>query len=89
MPQTPPQSPDRELLKTDVVPLAAYPASRGSLLHPSFAFIPDIGRAGALSTERGLWIEIVPVTPGLRIWAMASATNNATQHVTLTTPRQR
>lgn len=31
-------------------------------------------------------IEIVPVTPGLRFWAFASVTNNATQHVTLVSP---
>jgi hypothetical protein len=35
------------------------------------------------------WIEVIPVTPGLRIWALASVTNNTTQQVTLVTPMRR
>jgi hypothetical protein len=34
-----------------------------------------------------LRIRIDPVTPGLKFWAMASVTSNATQHVTLVTPQ--
>ena len=33
-----------------------------------------------------LWVEVVPITTGLRIWAMISVTNNDTQHVTLIAP---
>lgn len=36
--------------------------------------------------EDEIWIEVVPITPGLRIWAMLSVTNNETQQVTLITP---
>ncbi len=32
-------------------------------------------------------IEIQPVTPGIRIWAFVSVTNNSTQHVTTITPQ--
>jgi hypothetical protein len=31
-------------------------------------------------------VEVAPSTDGLRFWAMASTTNNDTQHVTITTP---
>jgi hypothetical protein len=31
-------------------------------------------------------IDIVPLTPGMRIWAFASATNNTTQQVTVISP---
>jgi hypothetical protein len=31
-------------------------------------------------------VEIIPLSEGLRFWAFASVTNNATQHVTLVTP---
>lgn len=36
--------------------------------------------------ETSLWIEVVPITPGLRIWAFVSVTNNDTQQATLVTP---
>lgn len=36
--------------------------------------------------EKVVRVEIVPVTPGLRFWAMANITNNDTQHVSLVTP---
>lgn len=33
------------------------------------------------------WLEIEPVTPGLRYWAFVTVTNNATSHVTTITPQ--
>jgi hypothetical protein len=35
---------------------------------------------------RNVRVEVVPLSAGLRFWAMVSTTNNDTQHVTLTTP---
>jgi len=32
-------------------------------------------------------VEIAPLTPGLRIWALLSVTNNDTQQVTIITPK--
>jgi hypothetical protein len=40
----------------------------------------------ALAGENAVWVEVVPITTGLRIWAMVSVTNNDTQHVTLIAP---
>lgn len=45
-----------------------------------FESFPELASAGAI------WIEVVPITPGLRSWAMVSITNNETQQVTLVTP---
>lgn len=43
--------------------------------------IPDLDPADRLR------IEVTPLTPGLRIWAFASVTNNETQHVTAIVPQ--
>lgn len=48
------------------------------------AEVPELANM-AYSPE--LRIEIVPLTPGLRFWAMVSLTNNETQQVTLLTPQ--
>lgn len=77
-----------ELLRADRVALQTAPPLEGFLVHPSmiahgFHDLPE------LRDEEGVWLEIVPLTPGLRIWAMVSVTNNATQHVTLVTPATR
>jgi hypothetical protein len=44
----------------------------------------DLSHLGDLGTN--VRVEVVPLLDGLRFWAMASTTNNETQHVTLTTP---
>ncbi|MEO8379209.1 MAG: hypothetical protein ABI779_06055 [Acidobacteriota bacterium] len=59
---------------------------------PTYQLYPSVGEVGnfqlapELAGQERIWIEVVPVTPGLRIWAFASVTNNETQEVTLVTP---
>ena len=40
---------------------------------------------GDVGTVMG--VRVTPLTPGLRIWAFVSVTNNETQHVTTITPQ--
>jgi IPT/TIG domain len=47
----------------------------------------DVPELAVVPSTEQLRIEVVPVTPGLRFWAMVSLTNNDTQHVTLLTPQ--
>jgi len=75
-----------ELLRRDRVPLATYPEVQNYKLHPSGATIGNFETFAELLAEDEIWIEIVPLTPGLRIWAMVSVTNNETQQITLITP---
>jgi hypothetical protein len=58
-------------------------------LHPAYAQLGNIESLPELQRESLLFIEIVPQSPDLRIWAFASVTNNETQQVTLITPMSR
>jgi hypothetical protein len=80
---------DPNPLRTERVRLRTYPAIQGFLVHPSVAEIPGFESAPELSGQKALWIQVVPITPGLRIWAFVSITNNDTQQVTLVTPSGR
>lgn len=80
---------DRIPLRTQRLQLRTYPAMQGFLLHPSLAEIPSFHTAPEFAGETALWIDVVPVTPGLCIWAFVSITNNDTQQVTLVTPSGR
>lgn len=53
---------------------------------PAHAQIDRIELLPELFFEVSTWIEVVPMTPGLRIWGFVSLTNNVTQQVTLVTP---
>ena len=57
-----------------------------AVLGPLFAETENVAAFPELPVGSAIWIEVVPVTPGLRIWAMVSITNNVTQQVTLVTP---
>jgi hypothetical protein len=52
-------------------------------LFPGYAEY-DLSHLGDLGSN--VRVEVVPLSAGPRFWAMASTTNNDTQHVTLTTP---
>jgi len=60
--------------------IIAFPAS---VLLPGYADL-DLSQLGNVGTD--VRVEVIPLSTGLRFWAMASTTNNDTQHVTLTTP---
>jgi hypothetical protein len=59
---------------------APNPADRDN--YPAYAQVTDL----AMSSMPLARIDIVPLTPGMRIWAFASATNNSTQQVTVISP---
>jgi hypothetical protein len=79
-------SPEVTLLGTEVIDLTPTGPRGGFLLHPSFAFVGSIETRAAVAAEPAVWIEVRPMSAGLRIWALVSVTNNATQQVTLITP---
>ncbi|HET7436672.1 MAG TPA: hypothetical protein VFN10_18330 [Thermoanaerobaculia bacterium] len=55
--------------------------------HPGgLPFAPGYG-ALPLEGSGNVRVEIEPITPGLRLWAFATVTNNATQHVTVVSPQ--
>jgi hypothetical protein len=80
----------RVLLRTDRLRLDV-PARQ----HVAPEYLAAYGQIGAIEflpelfLGQSTWIEVVPVTPGLRIWALVSVTNNTTQQVTLVTPMSR
>jgi hypothetical protein len=77
-------SPD-QLLGERLLRLAppAFEPSR----NPGYLQIGDLSEIASLGAAERVTIEIEPVSPGLRIWAIVSVTNNATQHVTTVTPQ--
>jgi hypothetical protein len=77
-----------DLRRVDRIELRTPPQVVEFLIHPATATY-DFDRLPELQGESSVWLELVPVTPGLRIWAMASVTDNVTQHVTLITPASR
>ena len=74
--------PDR-LLAELIVPLR--PAAN-RIDYPGYGEVNPAVIPG-VSKDALLRVEIVPLTAGLRYWAFASVTNNATQHVTTVTPQ--
>lgn len=76
-----------DLRRVDRITLRTPPGVDGFQIRPS-ASVYDF-QVPELQAEGTVWLEIVPLTPGLRIWAMVSVTDNTTQHVTLVTPSRR
>lgn len=63
------------------------PLDRGALARiPSTLIISSIEQLPQLSGVTNFWIEVVPITPELRIWTFLSITNDDTQQVTLVSP---
>jgi hypothetical protein len=73
-------------LRDDRVQLRTYPPIGNFRLLPSAAEVANIESLRELAGYDAIWIEVVPVTPGLRLWAFVSLTNNTTQQVTVVTP---
>ncbi len=75
------------LVREETVQLRSQPAQDGLFLRPSFAAIAHVESIPELSPYDAVWIEIAAGSPGLRVWAIASVTDNGTQHVTLIAPQ--
>ncbi|HET8775840.1 MAG TPA: hypothetical protein VFP80_18730 [Thermoanaerobaculia bacterium] len=59
----------------------------GFRLHPALAEV-DLQAIPELAALNAFWIEVVPATPGARIWAFVSVTNNETQQFTMVSPQR-
>lgn len=74
-------------LREDTVDLARpQPAGGWLFLAASFAAIPHIESFPELLAHDNVWIEVSAASPDLRVWAMASTTDNVTQQVSLVYP---
>jgi len=77
---------DVVLLRTDRVRLRTRRDGGELQLYPSIVEIGALDALPELAGEDAIWIEVVPITPHLRIWALLSVTNNETQQVTVVSP---
>lgn len=70
---------DIHLLRTERLALRSRPSAGEWNLFPAIAEIGNVQTFPELAGESAIWVEIVPLTPGLRIWGLVSITNNETQ----------
>lgn len=83
---------EARVLRSDRVVMRRRPATGSEMNLGIQGFYPSIAEVGhfhsfpEMAGHDEIWIEVVPVTPGLRIWAFASVTNDETQQVTVVTP---
>jgi hypothetical protein len=84
IPNTPPDS----LTAERTYPVAYFPAAEaiGNGIYPDYPRYAQISDL-PLPTTGFARIDVIPVTPGLRIWAFVTVTNNDTQQVTVISPR--
>ncbi|HEX6097620.1 MAG TPA: hypothetical protein VF432_14930 [Thermoanaerobaculia bacterium] len=75
------------LLRVQRVALRTPPPIEIWNLAPAFAEIGNIETFPELAGESTIWVEIVPLTAGMRTWGMISVTNNETQQVTIISPQ--
>jgi hypothetical protein len=73
-------------LRTDRIRLQTFAPGSSFQFRPSVAQIGKLESFPELADFDHMWIEVVPVTPGLKLWAFVSVTNNQTQQVTLIAP---
>lgn len=78
---------DVHLLRVDRVTLRSRESPLPWNFYPAMAEIGGLEQLPELAPEEKIWIEVAPLSPGLRIWALLSLTNNETQQVTLISPR--
>jgi hypothetical protein len=57
------------------------------LPNPAYAELANLTQVAGVANRGDVRVEIAPVTAGLRYWAFLAVTNNATQRVSLITPR--
>jgi hypothetical protein len=73
-------------LRVDRVALQTSSTTGGLNLRPSYAAVAHLQSLPEVAAVDAIWIEVVPLTAGLKLWAFVSVTNNATQQATLVTP---
>lgn len=76
------------LVRQDRIRLRIPAPIAGFRLHPAMAEVGDLQNLPEIAALNAFWIDVVPVSPGARIWAFASITNNDTQQFTLVTPQR-
>jgi hypothetical protein len=71
-----------------LMPLTDQRTPSGEALQPGFNMECDLSKElPDLLDGRNVRIEVDPLTPGAKIWAFVSITNNKTQHFSTVTPR--
>lgn len=82
-----PTAPTLQLREDTLHLVRSQPAGGWLFLTPSFAAIPHIESFPELLAHDQVWIEVSAASPDLRVWAMASTTDNVTQQVSLVYPQ--
>jgi hypothetical protein len=75
------------LLRVERLTLRSRPSTEQFNVFPAVAEIGNIETFPELAGESTIWVEIVPLTPGMRAWGLISLTNNETQQVTIISPQ--
>jgi hypothetical protein len=75
------------LLRVERLTLRSRPSTEQFNVFPAVAEIGNIETFPELAGESTIWVEIVPLTPGMRAWGLISVTNNETQQVTIISPQ--
>jgi hypothetical protein len=75
------------LLRVDRVTLRSRPSTEQFNIFPAVAEIGNIDTFPELAGEATIWVEVVPLTPGMRAWGLISLTSNETQQVTIISPQ--
>lgn len=76
------------LLREETLRLASHPPTLDGLwLQPSYGVVANVESYPELALYDSVSIEIAAASPDLRVWAMASVTDNVTQNVTIVAPQ--
>ena len=81
--------PDQRLISEGTYALVATQRTYLTKFRQPIATKPPAAEIGNVTTDVDkptAYVEIVPLTPNLRIWAFISVTDNRTQEVVLRTP---
>jgi hypothetical protein len=76
------------LLRVERIALRTRASTEEFQFFPAIAEVANVETFPEFVGESTIWVEIVPLTPGLRIWALLSITNNENQQVTIISPQQ-
>ncbi len=74
-------------LRAERIALRLGPPTDHWNLSPAIAVVGNVETFPELAGESAIWVEVVPITPGLRIWGLMSITNNENQQVTIISPQ--
>lgn len=82
-----PNGPADALLAEEVIALRVDRRGDDRAYDIGYAELPTFASRTEFAGVQRVRVEVQPITPGTRLWAFMSVTNNETQHVTLVTPQ--